>query len=242
MAENKREDWEIDRDRAEIAQLLARYRRMPSRRIADILYERRRAEYKKALAELDALDSDSPIPNPPPPPYQLTRQMIDYDRKAIRADLKKFARQKFEEHLAEQLGRALELHEEAWQGYERSLTVVFKIKRETETVDLKTTVGGIIEGIEGSTLGNLLSTGDLRRKVELKGAQRVKELREKAQSTGEPRYLLVADRAQARIERLLGLEAATKVDVNVDSRKALAELLGVKPDALPDPTSNDPAQ
>ena len=229
MAENKREDWEIDRDRLEISQLLARYRNITHRRIADLLFERRTVEYKQALKELDALDADSGIPNAPPPPYRLTRQMIDYDIKAIRTGWRKESRQKFEEHLSRQLASAYELHSAAWEGYERTIGESNELQEDRETVALKTTVAGVIDGLEEKTLAGLLSTLDLKRPVTLPGATRIKLRRKKAQQLGDPRFLAIADKAQERIDKLLGLNAPQEVNLNTPGAGDIVLVAGFDP-------------
>jgi hypothetical protein len=236
VAENKREDWEIDRDREEIAALLSRYPQITHKRIADTLNRRRDEEYRAEVERLGRLGDDEPIPDVRPP-YSLTRQMIDYDVKAIRRAWRKDYAKKFDDHISEQLARAKQLHADAYEGYERTQGEFSGIEENRETVELKTTVAGLIDALGDDNeklLGGLLSTKDLTRKVTLPGATRVRFKRKKEKLIGDPRYLLVADRAEARIDKLLGLEAPTEIDVKVKTREALAALLGVTPDDLPD--------
>jgi len=235
MAENKREEWEIDRDREEIGALLARYPKITRRRIADVLNKRRAEEYKRGIADAGNLDPDEPIPDVRPP-YELTRQMIDYDVRAIRAGWRKEYKQKFDEHVSAQLARAMQLHTDAYEEFERSKGEISEIEENKETVELKTTVGGIVDQVDGN-LQALLSTRERGRKVVLPGGLRVRTKRKKSQQIGDPRLLMVVDRAQARIDKLLDLEASTKIDI--DPRGALAALLGVPVDKLPSPDKSE---
>ncbi len=229
MAENKREEWQTERDRVELAQLRTRFPNITHQRIADILFQRRTTEYKEALKELDALDADSVIPNAPPAPYKLTRQMIDYDFKKIRADWRKESRQKYEEHLSMQLARAYELHSTAYEGYERSIGEVNQIHEDRQTVELNTTVGALMEQVDGSAEA-LLSVNDLKRKIKLPGATRHVIRRKKSQLLGDPRFLLVADRAQERVDKLLGLHEPQEINVNTPGAANIVLVQGFNPE------------
>ena len=233
MAENKREDWEIERDREEIAQLLVRHRSITHKRIADVLNRRRKDEYKNALAGLGELGSDEPIPDIRQP-YTLTRQMIDYDVKAITRELRKRSLEKMEVVKARQLARYEDLYETARNDYERSKGEVSEIQEDKETVGLKTTVGEVADQVDGALTG-LLSTRERDRKVVLGGASRVKTKRKKSQLIGDPRFLVAAAKPLERIDALFNLGS---VNVNLNSKGALAALLGVPPDDLPDPPAD----
>jgi hypothetical protein len=230
MAENIREEWEIDRDRAEITSLLGRYRNITHRKIAYILNSRRQAEYKQALAELNATEENSALPALPAKPYKLTRQMVDYDVRAIREDLRNYTRETYEQLIADQLGRALELHETAYKGYERSQEDVDEIERKETSVELKTTLGELLKHI-GVDMSRMFTPKQLNQRVTIPGARKIASKRKKAQSIGDAKHLMVADRAQARIDKLLRLEKPVVVDIK--TREALAALLGVAVDQLP---------
>lgn len=229
MAENKREEWEIERDRVEIAQLRTRFPNITHQRIADILFQRRTAEYKEALKELDALDADSVIPNAPPAPYKLTRQMIDYDFKKIRADWRKESRQKYEEHLSAQLARAYELHSTAYEGYERSIGEINEIQESKTTIEFKTTIDALMEHVDGDAHA-LLSTKNRKQKISLPGATSSTTRRKKAQLLGDPRFLLVADRAEERIDKLLGLHEPQEINVNTPGAADIVLVQGFNPE------------
>jgi hypothetical protein len=233
VAENKREDWEIDRDREEITQLLVRHRSITHKRIADILNRRRAEEYKKSLADLATLEDDQPIPEVRPP-YTLTRQMIDYDVRVILRELKKRSLDKMEIVRARQVARYEDLYETARNDYERSKGEASEIQEDRETVELRTTVGQIADQVEGA-LGGLLSTRERSRRVELPGATKLKLKRKKSQLVGDPRFLQAAAKPLERIDALYNLGS---VNVNVNTKGALAALLGVSPDDLPDPPAD----
>src|SRR5205809_4725658 len=96
MAAPKREEWQIFRDREEIAGLLARNRRMPHYRIAEVLNQRRQDDYRRLVNEaMKDLGADAPIPNVPPP-YTLSRQMIDREVRVLEREFQRRASEKFE--------------------------------------------------------------------------------------------------------------------------------------------------
>jgi hypothetical protein len=233
MAETKREKWEVERDREEIAQLLVRHRSITHQRVADILNQRRKDEYQKALASLAELEADEAIPAVREP-YALTRQMIDYDVRAILKELRERSLDAMETVRARQLARYEDLYETARNDYERSKGEVSEIQEDKETVGLQTTVGQLAEEIDGP-LSELLSTRERSRRVEISGATKVKLRRKKAQLVGDPRFLQAAAKPLERIDALYNLGS---INVNVNSRNALAALLGISPDDLPDPPAD----
>ncbi len=211
MAENKREEWEVERDRDEIATLLARYRRMTHKRIAEILNQRREEEYRQALANLGELPSGQPIPAINPP-YTLTRQMIDYDVKAIERRLIKHSTEKFEKHFARQLAAAEELHDTAWADYERTKKVADELVEEKSQVDVTTSVEEFFEDDREASEIIFNRRGKKRFKVP---ALKTKSKRKRKQLLGDPRFLLVVDRAQTRIENLLKLVGPQEINLNL---------------------------
>lgn len=236
MAENKREDWQVERDREEIMSLLVRHRRISHQKIAEILNARRVEEYRHALTNLDTLEDDAPIPDVQPP-YTLTRQMIDYDIKAIRKEWKKSRQEKFDQHKDYQLAQIEELARAAWDGYERSQRVRDEMTTSTSNIETQVGIEEVLDENRSDKEKHDLRGprgGKLRFTVP---ATRNTTTRKREQLLGDPRFLLVVDRALERREKLLGLEPPKTVNVNV--QKALAELLGVSPDSLPAEDSND---
>lgn len=239
MAEHKREDWEIDRDRAEIAALLSRYRTITHAKIAKILNERRVDEYKEAIADLGALSADEGIPNLPNV-YTLSRQMIDYDVRAIRKEWKKTYRQKFDEHASAELAAAFELHTAAWEGYERSMRPTQSVDKQEESVDLKTTRGHLM-----GVLGEPIYPDDAGKPVTLPGAVKSKLRRKKTETYGDPKFLMVVDRAQERIDKLLGLAEAQEINVNTPGAADIVLVAGFDPEKWkpkPEPEGKEGAE
>lgn len=200
MAANKREEWEIERDREEISSLLARYRRMPHQRIADVLNKRRKDEYRNAVTEATAdLREGDPIPAVPPP-YELTRQMVTYEVKNLKREWRKFALEKFEAARAQQLATIDELERVAWEGYERSTRVATSLHE--RTVDV--TVAAKDRDPDG--------TG-LVREIKIPATKKTRD-KTQEQLIGNPRFLEVIDRQIQRRNELLGL-VTEEVNVNV---------------------------
>lgn len=187
MAARKREDWEIERDRSEIAVLLARNRRVLHKQIADILNRRRREEYETALAD----DPDAPEP------YTLTRQMIDYEVRALKRQWRKQSQTKIEQLVDAQLNEIDELARAAWEGYERSIRAADTLTKATTAVEVDAVA---------------LDESDQQIKSIKLPAVKTIETRKREQLIGNPRFLeVVAEQIRARND-LLGL---TSNDLNV---------------------------
>lgn len=187
MAARKREDWEIDRDRQEIASLMARNRRILHKQIADILNQRRQDEYTAALLEDPAALE----------PYTLTRQMVDYEVRALKRLWRKKATDKIELLVDLQLNEIDELARAAWDGYERSIRAADTLTRQTTAVEVDAVA--------------LDESSQTVKSIKLPATKTI-DTRKREQLIGNPRFLeVVGEQIKARND-LLGL---TNNDVNV---------------------------
>lgn len=183
MAETKRTDIEIERDRHEIAELALRG--LPHWKIADILNQRRRDEYNKAVKEAAEQIKDSDLIPAIMPPYELTRQMVSYDIKAIKAQWRKDSSLKLDEFLAEQLAAAKALRAYAWEQLRRGEGTIESLSRSISEIELK---GEYPQGAA----------------VRIP-AQKFTEARKLDELVPDPRWGKIIDSCDERIKELTGL-------------------------------------
>lgn len=182
MAENFRTEFQIERDRREIADLYARKgRTLSHQRIAEILNERRQKEWFEAAAR----DSDAPVP------YELSRQMITYDIAAIRREWRKYITAKIDDYIAEQLRKIDEAEAAAWEGWERSI----RVAKSTVTKKLAVDRRGIFY---------MNDTGE-------KQAIIAEQITKNEEQAGEPQFLLVILKCVEKRAELLGLNKPTEI-------------------------------
>jgi hypothetical protein len=227
MAENKRSDYEIERDREEIAALLARNRRMSHQRIADTLNRRRVEEYRRAISEaMNQLGENDPIPDIPQP-YTLTRQMIDYDVKALEREFRKRAAEKYDTAKGYQLHEAEELLRTAWVDYERSKRPLEGTKTKTKDIELRTTEQFDADGL-------------LSRRIVVP-ARSIVEDKKIEQHFGDPRYLgIVRDMLVHRAELMNLIDNDVNLNVAPTDVKLVAGFNPAEWDKpAQEPTSDD---
>ena len=201
MAENKRSDYERERDREEIAALLARNRRMSHQRIADTLNRRRAEEYRRAVSDaLGELGENDPIPDIPPP-YTITRQQVDYDVRVLEKEFRRRAAERFETAKGYQLVEVDELLRTAWADYERSKRPIESEQRQTKAIELRTT-----EKFDAED-------DSLTRRIVVP-ATAVVERKKREAGYGDPRFLQIIDRGLERRARLMNLETE-QIDLNL---------------------------
>jgi hypothetical protein len=197
MAEKKRTEFQIERDRFEISQLYARADAWSQQRIVDELYRRRVEEYEKAVAAGEA---------DPPKPYRLTRQMISYDLKALQESWKKLSAFDLDEMKGRILEKIDEVERKAWEGYERSCGVVEDMRRQKVTFER--------EREEADVRETYYENGKVEKVTKIipgKHETRTTEQRKRSELIGNPRFLQVIASCIERRCKLLGLDAPTEM-------------------------------
>jgi len=194
VAANKRSDIQIARDRREIADLYVRG--WSQGRIADELNRRRQAEW---VAAMDAGTTDAPVP------YELTRQMVNYDLKAIQSEWKRLSAFDLDEMKGQQLAKLDETERAAWEAWERSSQVHDEVTNQVVDIELK------------------VKTGD--EPLRLPGVRKMMK-RKRVQLLGDPRYLLVINTCIERRCKLLGLDAPTKTESELNVAVEPTKLYG----------------
>ncbi|MEN3329029.1 MAG: hypothetical protein V7638_3836 [Acidobacteriota bacterium] len=231
MAETKRSQYEIERDREEIAALLARNRRMSHQRIADILNRRRVEEYENALRSvLDGLGPNDPIPNVPLP-YTLTRQMIDYDVKVLERDFRRRATEKYDTMKGYLIHHWEELFRTAWIDYEKSKRPLDETQETETNIALRTT-----EEFDADN-------PELTRRIVVP-ARKIQQKKKRAQGYGDPRFLKVIGETLRDLAEVTGV---VDKEVNLNLAPTDVKLVaGFNPadwdKPTPEPTAADSVQ
>lgn len=216
MAENKRTDFQIERDRREIADLYVRG--WAQRLIADELNRRRKEEAAKAV-EAGHIDA--------PEPYELTRQMISYDLKALQTEWKKLSAFDLDEMKGRQLAKLDELERKANEGYDRSIGVVEDKQLQRITFDREAEEADVREVVNGSG-----KVETIKKLIPGRHETRTVERRKRSELVGNPKFLQVVISCIERRCRLLGLDAPT--EMKHSGTLNLAELIkaaSIPPDA-----------
>lgn len=208
MAENKRSPFEIERDRHEISELYLR--KIPQFRIAETLYERRVTEYELWKREGAPTHPELTAPSKP---YKLSRQMIGYDLKAVQKSWQQNTTLKLDEYKQQQLASIDALERAAWEGYERSGKVRDVLESSSEDIEFN---------------AELLKKGDSLARYKLP-ATRKRQRKHREQLLGDPRFLQVIDKCLERREKLLGLAAASELNLNLPEGAQIKLIAGFDP-------------
>jgi hypothetical protein len=195
MAEKKRTDFEIDRDRSEISILYTQEKKTHAQ-IAAILNTRRQREYEEAVTAASRDMESGRIPAIVPP-YTLSRQQITEDIAQIRRRFVEITAYNLDELKGAQLAKIDALEAKAWDALEAS-----------GQPTVKTT--NVIAGADKRGVPYYDKNGDLAPVL-------VKQTNQSTQNVPDPLWAkVILDCVKQRCE-LFGLEAPKKseLDLNV---------------------------
>lgn len=196
MAEKKRTDFEIERDRAEIAVLYTQEKKT-HKQIAAILNDRRRREYETAVEAATAdMELTGRIPNIVPP-YTLTRQQITEDIAQIRKQFVKITAFNLDEIKGEQLAKIDALEARAWDALEAS-----------GAPTMKTT--NVIAGVDNRGRPYRDNAGDIAPVL-------VKQTNQSTENVPDPLWAKVILDCVARRCELFGLDAPKKSELDLNA-------------------------